>query len=414
MDFMQTRADSGAPRIVLVDSYSVDGRGLSHLAKALLVAFTRMRRPPKTDVICAKVIGLSGLPSARFPDVDVLPLLAQDDWRSVLRVERSVARGGYDLAIFNMFSTSFGTSSLANALGMVVPVLIARLTGTPVAVIYHNSTFTNDYRRLGYVRGWDNLRARVLRLAERVLFGSTKTFVLLKMYRDRINSQLGFDAVGYLDIRELDALGAAYVAGMARNTVLDRSEFRHWSVPMVLLHGSWGPQKDLEFALQTMRNLRSAGIRFHLVLSGSVNSHFPGYLSELDRLREQYPDVIDEYMGRVSDEEICNLFLSTDLALLSYNTPGGVSGVLETAAFFETPVVAVRFPEFEEESRDSKIVTLCDRSRFEETVRMTLRSVPAVRSRIDMVARLDSATVRVESFLQAVGIGEPAGNSPPS
>jgi hypothetical protein len=44
------------------------------------------------------------------------------------------------------------------------------------------------------------------------------------------------------------------------------------------------------------------------------------------------------------------IFLKANLLLLPYNIPGGHSGVLEQAIFFEVPTIAIDFPEYREQT----------------------------------------------------------------
>lgn len=395
------------PVVALVDSYSVDGRSPSHLAMAIMIALKEGDYVSRLDVICSEETS-RGFPQSLSPTVRALHSFRRGDPRSLLNVVRVIGGGRYDLAIFNMFPTSFGSSTITNAVGMMMPLIVSRLARTPVAVIYHNSTFTNDFRQLGYARPWDLLRAHSLRRVEKLMFRYTRTFVLLELYRNRINSELGYAAVDHFDIRLMDALGGVYTAGLMQSPKLDRERFRKAGAPLVLLHGSWGPQKDLGFALQTMRILREEGVQFHLVLSGKVNAHFPMYASELGRLKRDYCDVIDEDLGTVTDGQICRLFLSADLALLTYNAPGGVSGVLETAILLGTPVIALEFPEFQEESKGVTYVHLCQHADFEATVRTVLSSPPASPSSIDLVERFESTKLRVGAFLDTALSNSPA------
>jgi 23S rRNA U2552 (ribose-2'-O)-methylase RlmE/FtsJ len=73
-------------------------------------------------------------------------------------------------------------------------------------------------------------------------------------------------------------------------------------------------------------------------------------------------------LGYVKEKDIYSLFVDTDLIILPYNTPGGHSGVLEQAMFYEIPTVAIDFPEYKEQSENVDFVTLTSQENLEKTV----------------------------------------------
>ena len=117
------------------------------------------------------------------------------------------------------------------------------------------------------------------------------------------------------------------------------------------MHGSWGPQKNIELGLSALKRLKKEGVKFKLVISGGLNRHFPDYEEKFNDLLHFYSDVIDEYLGPVTEKDVMNIFLNANLLLLPYNAPGGLSGVLEHAIFFEVPTIAIDFPEYREQAR---------------------------------------------------------------
>ncbi|EQD31707.1 glycosyl transferase, group 1, partial [mine drainage metagenome] len=126
----------------------------------------------------------------------------------------------------------------------------------------------------------------------------------------------------------------------------------------------WGPQKNIELALSTLKRLKKEGFKFRLVLSGKTNLKFPGYIKYFNELVVRYSEIIDEHLNYVEEKEILQLFLRTDLVLVPYNTPGGHSGVLETAITFDNDSIVLDFPEYQEQAKDIDFVTICKASEF--------------------------------------------------
>jgi glycosyltransferase involved in cell wall biosynthesis len=130
------------------------------------------------------------------------------------------------------------------------------------------------------------------------------------------------------------------------------------------MHGSWGPQKNIELGLMVLKKLKSEGEKFRLVISGGLNHHFSDYKREFQELLHSYSDIIDEYLGPVNEKDIMKIFLNANLLLLPYNTPGGHSGVLEQAIFFEVPTIAIDFPEYREQAIGIEKVILTEVGSF--------------------------------------------------
>jgi len=300
-----------------------------------------------------------------------------------LKLIRKLAGKNYDTIIFSLLPTSFGTSSTANFAGLLTPLLLRHLAGQNTRIVYHNSAYTNDYRKLGYNSAYDTIRANALRAIERTIFKTTPTYVLLRQYKEKITSQIGPNKVEYLNARGLEALPTIYL-----NNLQNQEEItvKREGFPTILLHGNWGPQKDLKLALQTLTNLKNKGYQFNTVITGGINKHFPEYTKQFQHLLKQY-GYEKSYKGRIQEKDIFTLYTQADLLLLPYNTPGGHSGVLEQAIFFEIPTIAINFPEYREQAEGFDYVKLCNRNQLFINI-------------IDMLERIkNQRTVRIKSKL---------------
>jgi len=243
-------------------------------------------------------------------------------------------------------------------IGLLVPLYAIYIKKCKnIRVIYHNSAYTNDIEKLGYNSYYDRMRAFILKIVEKRIFKSIPTFFFLELYKQRIDDAIGKNLVKVLNARYFEAVATVFLNNSQNLEFISRTVNK---IPVVLLHGSWGPQKNLELGLETMRKLKENGFNFHVIIAGGMNHHFPGYEKEFYDLLNRYKDVVAEYLGRVSEKEIMELFLRSDVVLLPYNTPGGHSGVLEQAMFFEVPTVAIDFPEYREQSKGKDFVKFAD------------------------------------------------------
>lgn len=277
-----------------------------------------------------------------------------------------------DFIIFSLIPTSFGTNSISNLEGLLTPQFLSllRKKRDRIKVIYHNSTFTNDVRKLGYTSLYDNIRAKVLSNIEKAMFKHTQVYVTLMMFVERIKQKTGI-RVNYLDTSGIEAIPTLYLNGLLNQEYvkLPRND-----IPLVLLHGYWGPQKNLELALKVLKRLKEQQYKFDVLITGGINPHFPKYEKEFYDLLKSY-GFINKYKGKVLEREIYRVFTQADLILLPYNTPGGKSGVLDQAIFFEVPVVSVDFPEYREQAKGYEKIVFCSKDEFEQCVKNALENL---------------------------------------
>ena len=225
-----------------------------------------------------------------------------------------------------------------------------------IEIIYHNSVYTNDISKLGYDSHYDKLRSFILGIVEKGMFKSVKTFVFLQLYKDRITRKIGNNQVIVLNGRYLEAITTVYINGAFDHDHMSLPE--RDQLPRILMHGSWGPQKNIEMGLNALLKFKKKGFDFDLIISGGINHHFKEYEEKFHLLLKRYNEIIKQYLGLVKEADIMELFTRADLLMLPYNTPGGHSAVLEQAIFFEVPTIAIDFPECREQAKGIETVRL--------------------------------------------------------
>ncbi|MEM3754041.1 MAG: hypothetical protein QW778_05600 [Candidatus Micrarchaeaceae archaeon] len=300
---------------------------------------------------------------------------------TMLRIIKMLYSSKYNLIIFNMNSTSFGESNLSNFLGLISPLILKRIFKKKVIVIYHSSVITNDVEKLGYDSAYDKLRKTVLKYLESSIFKHVNTFVLLQFYKEIIDQKIKNNKVNAIKIEYLECIPTILLNQLENEDIIVSRKDKI-DKPIILLYGYWGPQKDLEFALKTLYEIRKEGFKFYLVIGGGINNHFKDYKKKYDALIEKYKDIINEVKGFVEEREIVNLFTSADLLLLSYNAPGGWSGVLEQAIFFEIPVIGIEFPEYKEQAEGHDSVILVKKDNFKNAIKDFIINFKPVQSKI--------------------------------
>ena len=343
-------------RLAYVGDFINHGKSLQTPGTSFVILLSLLEGVDSIDVFCPEEN--EKVEKIELPQkVKLYEFYKYEDSISILRL-LSIHWNNYDVVIFNILPTGFGNLTLPNAFALIIPITLRIIfRQSNIRVIYHNSVFTNDIQTLGYDSAFDRIRSFFLAIVERTLFKNVDTFVLLNLYKKRIDDSIGKNQVGVLNWRYLEAITTLY---LNKTISAESVESKKKDIPTILMHGSWGPQKNIELGLMAVKKLKREGVKFRLVISGGLNHHFPEYKRKFQELLLSYSNIIDEYLGRVTEKDIMKVFLMTSLLILPYNSPGGFSGVLEQAIFFEVPTIAIDFPEYREQSMGNKNIVLTD------------------------------------------------------
>jgi glycosyltransferase involved in cell wall biosynthesis len=304
------------------------------------------------NVTTPMVLGLAGLgcidriivicqEGAKIPaefshdKIRLIPCWRHDDPLSLLAAARTVLKSSsdFDVLVFNTYVTGYGRGRLTNAIGLLLPSIIRRLSRVPTIVYMHNFVETQEVERLGYFPS--RATRWVVRSLEKILLASSSVVVPLESQRTAIEMKLGVRPEvfffpfleGWLASKSLLASGQGFPTVNARGR-------------RVLLMGTWGPQKDLDGALRALNDVIAAGYDLEVTVIGEENRHFPGYLSSLSTV--SFPSLKDRvrFAGSMSDEDLFRAVQSHDLLLLPYHATGGYSGAMNFAAVTGIPIIA--------------------------------------------------------------------------
>ncbi|HLH45466.1 MAG TPA: hypothetical protein VKV31_01745 [bacterium] len=280
-------------RIAYVGDLLNHGYYLATVGTGILLALSECEEVDEIDVYCPHR-NPETEPFKPPSKLNIHETYSYDDPLLSSKLIKKLGGKTYHTVIFNLLPTSFGTSSTANLAGLLTPILLRHLANQDTRIVYHNSAYTNNYRKLGYNTAYDAIRANTLKTIERTIFKTIPTYVLLKQYKEKIASQIGPNKVEYLNARGLEALPTIYLNNLQNTDVIT---IKREGPPTILLHGNWGPQKDLKLALQTLTNLKNKGHQFNTVITGGINKHFPEYTKQFQQLLKQY-NYTDSYKGK--------------------------------------------------------------------------------------------------------------------
>jgi glycosyltransferase involved in cell wall biosynthesis len=316
----------------------------------------------------------------------------------ILRILTALRQWEPSLIVFDLTPTTLGKSTLPNLTLMILPLLSRVIGGQEVVAVLHNSATTTDYGQLGYVRLYDKLRGRALRLLEFCLFTTVQTVFLLQSYQRRAQlvtkSQVGFDPFWFVEgIPSLTTRESPLTEVVTRKPGSDKK-------PTILMHGNWGPQKDIEAALRALRELKSHK-DFHLQISGKLNPSFPSYYTEFERAVLQFADLSLELLGELNERQVREAFTRADVVVLPYRTSGGRSGVIELAKLYDCKVVAPRLREIEDQTAGRPGVILFESGQILEGITEALSQVSCEQdSQIDFRLKVRAALECARDLLQ--------------
>jgi glycosyltransferase involved in cell wall biosynthesis len=288
--------------------------------------------------------------SLQSPKLRLLPIWSHDDGPSLLRAALTLILRSreFDAVLFNTFLTGFGRKSLVNALGLLIPPVVALVTGRCVIVYMHNFMETQDVAALGYrPKIWDRVAVRIV---ERLLFAGTTVVVPLRSQRESIRVALGRAPVA-LFIPYAEAYGLD-----ASTDVTSRSPIAGGSGPArILLLGTWGPQKDLRGVLAALQQARDQGANFVVSVTGSANLHFPDYQLELDHLRMVTAPPWLRFLGHIPESELLEIVRAHDLMILPYNESGGYSSAMGVGSYCELSIISYDISQLRETAEELSI-----------------------------------------------------------
>lgn len=246
------------------------------------------------------------------------------------RIARAAREAGADVVILNAHFTSFGSSRVAAALGLLTPLAL-RIARVPVITLLHNIVETVDLGAAGFHA------SRPVEFALRSI-GSALTWAVLR-------SQLVTTTMP----RYVEVLRAKYRAGNVALT--PHGSFGAPPPPpssatggaTVMTFGKFGTYKRVEMLIEAIRMLDRPDLQ--LVIAGTDSPNTPGYLREVERTHGG-PDV--RFVGYVPEEEVEPLFRAASVTVFPYTATTGSSGVLHQAGAFGCPPVLPRIGDLED------------------------------------------------------------------
>jgi glycosyltransferase involved in cell wall biosynthesis len=224
-----------------------------------------------------------------------------------------------DLIWFNLRMGMFGESPWLSLPNLITP-MVTKWMGYPTVVTFHEMIELYDFRVLKAPGGMfaplgANLMTNIVTQADVVCLTMQKHLDWFSQKRPHV------------DCRHIP-LGTFHEPVLLPEH--DKAE--------LLLFNMLAPFKGIELLLEAFQSLKIDYPNIALTIAGEEHPRFPGYVESIKSRFNEIQGV--KWLGRISEEEVRNLFGRSQIVVLPYIATTGASSALYQAASYGRAVVA--------------------------------------------------------------------------
>jgi glycosyltransferase involved in cell wall biosynthesis len=273
-----------------------------------------------------------------LPGFDVIRCWKFGSLTTPVRLLNTIRRLKPDVVWFNLVFSSFATpeNPIAAFAGLSTPALI-RASNFYTHVTLHHVIETVDFAAAG-VR-WEKLFRMGTDVTTRALLRANSVSVLLPVYRKILVTKYSVQNV---------LLGRHGTFASAP----DPPDFSKRCNPehRILAIGHWGTYKRLETLMEAFPMVLKEIPNARLIVAGANHHTKAGYW---ESIREaQPPHLPIDFRGYVPEEDIPELFRTTSVLVLPYNSATGSSGPAHQACEYGVPIVGADIDDFRDMAAD--------------------------------------------------------------
>src|SRR5882724_672414 len=249
-----------------------------------------------------------------------------------IRLARTVRRLKPDIVWFNLVYSSFGTPEhpVAAFAGLCSP-LITRSMGFFTHVTLHHILEHVDFAGAGVKR--ERLFRLGSEIATRALLGANSVSVLLSGYRRTLLRKYAAENI-------LLGTHGTFAACPSKPDFSLRANPHQ----RILAIGHWGTYKRLETLMEAFPAVQEKIPNARLVVAGANHHTTPGYW---ESIRDKYgSNPAIEFRGYIAEEDVPNLFRTTSVVVLPYDSATGSSGPAHQACEYGVALVSADLPDF--------------------------------------------------------------------
>jgi glycosyltransferase involved in cell wall biosynthesis len=269
---------------------------------------------------------------AELPGFNVIRCWRFGSMTNPARLLREIRRVNPDVVWFNLVFSSFATPDMPVAAfaGLSTPALV-RAAGYFTHITLHHILEHVDFAAAGVKR--ERLYRVGTELATKALLKANSVSVLLPGYHHTLLTKYGAQNV---------LLGTHGTFG----TFATPPDFGKRGNPdqRILAIGHWGTYKRLETLMQAFPKILAKAPNARLVVAGANHHQRAGYWESIRDAQPKHLPI--DFKGYVAEEDIPELFQSTSVLVLPYDSATGSSGPAHQACQFGVPIVSADLPDF--------------------------------------------------------------------
>jgi glycosyltransferase involved in cell wall biosynthesis len=269
---------------------------------------------------------------AELPGFNVVRCWKFGSLSNPVRLLKEIRRINPDIVWFNLVFSSFATpeNPMAAFAGLSAPALV-RAAGYFTHITLHHILEHVDFAAVGVKR--ERLFRIGTELATKALLKANSVSVLLPGYHQTLLTKYGAQNV---------LLGTHGTFA----TTATPPDFSKRGNPdkRILAIGHWGTYKRLETLMEAFPKVLKRVPSARLVVAGANHHQRPGYWESVRAAQPKRLPI--DFKGYVAEEDIPELYQSTSVLVLPYDSATGSSGPAHQACEYGVPIVSADLDEF--------------------------------------------------------------------
>lgn len=275
---------------------------------------------------------------AELPGFNVIRCWRFNSLATPVRLLNTIRRIKPDVVWFNLVFSSFGTpeNPVAALAGLTAPAL-SRASGYFTHITLHHVLEHVDFAAAGVRR--ERLYRLGTELATRALLRADSISVLLPGYQRTLFNK-------YAAKNVLLGTHGTFAASPSLPDFTKRGNPEQ----RILAIGHWGTYKRLETLMEAFPMVLEKVPNARLVVAGANHHTKAGYWESIRAAQPAHLRI--EFRGYVPEEDIPDLYRSTSIVVMPYDSATGSSGPAHQACEYGVPIVSADIPDLREMATD--------------------------------------------------------------
>jgi glycosyltransferase involved in cell wall biosynthesis len=285
--------------------------------------------------------GEKGEPPRELPEFNVIRCWKFGSMGTPARLLSTIRRLQPDVVWFNLVFSSFAgpESPFAAFAGLSAPAL-TRAAGFYTHITLHHIIEHVDFGDAGVKR--EKLYRLGTNFATRALLRAHSVSVLLSAYRRTL-------------VKKYAAQNVMVGTHGTFSTICSPPDFSMRGNPAqrILAFGHWGTYKRLETLMEAFPLVLKKVPNARLVVAGGNHHTRPGYWESVRAAQPKHLPI--EFLGYVHDKDVPQMFRTSSLLVMPYDSSTGSSGPAHQACEFGLPIVCADIPDFHCMAKDDEM-----------------------------------------------------------